>query len=169
VECLTADVPRVGQSLGPESSAARVRPLREQFFVGRRCRLTEQKLSYPSSRFIGEHRGVRETPWGAQEPLTAGATMGPAVAPGPSSPRRGVALLLAREELLDVLAAELGTFDDRMTDAREHLLEPGAELTLADLLGAPLDPLGRLVHLGLVGGGSRSARKSQGRQESGKD
>src|SRR5207249_3876331 len=79
------------------------------------------------------------------------------------------ALLLPGKELLDVLAAELGTFDDGVADAREHLLEPGADLALADLLGAPLDPFGRLVHLGLVGGGGRPAGQSQGREESGSD
>ena len=34
-----------------------------------------------------------------------------------------------------------------MADAREHFSEPETDLTLADLLGTPLDPFGRLVHL----------------------
>src|SRR5438552_723937 len=56
-----------------------------------------------------------------------------------------------------------------MADAGEHFLEPGADLTLTDLLGAPLDTFGRLIHLGLVGGADRSAGESQGREESGSD
>src|SRR6266852_8104335 len=81
----------------------------------------------------------------------------------------GSPLLLTLEEFFDVLAAELGTFHDGMADALEHFLEPGADLTLADLLDAPLDPFGRLVHLGLVGGADRPAGESQGRKESGSD
>src|SRR5262245_59567240 len=69
-----------------------------------------------------------------------------------SQPGRGLKpLLLAREELLDVLAAELRTFHDGVADTREHFPEPQADLTPPDLLGASLDPLGRLIHLGLVG------------------
>src|SRR5262249_6751053 len=71
-----------------------------------------------------------------------------------------------REELLDVLPAELGAFHHGVTDAREHLLEAGTDLTLTDLLGASLDPLGRLVHLGLVSCGRGSAGESHGREES---
>jgi hypothetical protein len=37
-------------------------------------------------------------------------------------------------ECLDRREEKLGTFDDRMADARKHLLEPRADLTLADLL-----------------------------------
>jgi hypothetical protein len=59
-------------------------------------------------------------------------------------------LTLTGEELLDIRSAELGAFDDRMADARKHLLEPRADLTLADLVGAPFDPFGRHVHLALV-------------------
>jgi hypothetical protein len=81
----------------------------------------------------------------------------------------GAPLLLPRESLLDVLAAELGPFYDSVANAREHLLEPWADLTPADLLGAPLDPFGRLVYLGLVSGASGPARESQGREESGSD
>ena len=66
-------------------------------------------------------------------------------------------LLLTGEELLDILAAELGAFDDRMADARKHLLEPRADLTLTDLVGAPFDPLGRPVHLALVSSLGRAA------------
>src|SRR6266540_4716888 len=74
-------------------------------------------------------------------------------------------LLLAREELLDVLAAELGTLHDRMADAGKHFLEPGTDLTLADLLGAPLDPFGCLIHFGLVGGVGRPEGQNHGREE----
>src|SRR5215475_8149305 len=74
---------------------------------------------------------------------------------------RNESLLLTREELLDILAAELGAFDDRMADARKHLLEPRADLTLADLFGALLDPFGRAVHLGLVSGISGAAEQGQ--------
>src|SRR6266542_3016823 len=79
---------------------------------------------------------------------------------------RTAPLLLPREKLLDVLAAELGTFHDGMADARKHLPEPETDLTLPDLLGTTLDPFGRLVHLGLVGRPRRPARESQGREES---
>src|SRR6266508_500159 len=88
--------------------------------------------------------------------------------PSPA-PSRSEPLLLTCEKLLDVLAAELGTFHDGMADAREHFLEPGADLTLTDLLCAPLDPLGRLIHLGLVGGAGRPAGESEGREEPGSD
>src|SRR5262249_52796622 len=78
---------------------------------------------------------------------------------------RSPALLLAREELLDVLAAELGAFDDGVADAGEHLLEPRTDLALADLLGAALDPLGRLVDLGLVGGvGGTAGQRYRGEE-----
>src|SRR6266508_5191116 len=69
-------------------------------------------------------------------------------------------LLLTREKLLDVLAAELGTFHDGVADARKHFFDPGADSTLADLLGALLDPFGRLVHLGLIGRAGRPAGES---------
>src|SRR6266481_347358 len=84
-------------------------------------------------------------------------------------PSRTGPLLLTREKLLDVFAAELGTFHEGVADAREHFLESGADLTLADLLGALLDPFGRLVHLGLVGGAGRPAKECQGREDSGSD
>src|SRR5260370_36987141 len=74
-------------------------------------------------------------------------------------------LLLTREELLDILAAELGAFDDRMADARKHLLEPRADLTLADLFGALLDLLGRSVHLALVGGAGCVPGQGHDREE----
>src|SRR5215467_96920 len=82
--------------------------------------------------------------------------------------RRGppALLLLSREELPDVLPAELGAFHHGVTDAREHLSEAEADLTLTDLLGASFDPLGRLVHLGLVSRGRAPAGESHGREES---
>src|SRR5438093_9132394 len=61
----------------------------------------------------------------------------------------------------DVLAAELGTLHEGMADARKHFPEPETDLTLADLLGTPLDPFGRLVQLGLVGSPGRPARIPQ--------
>src|SRR5713226_3040743 len=109
--------------------------------------------------------GFRSRPLAVRDARTE-ERLGPAHCRPPS---RTEPLLLTREKLLDVLAAELGTFHDGMADAREHFLEPGATLTLADLLGAPLDPLGRLVHLGLVGGAGRPAGESQSRKESGSD
>src|SRR5262249_1861253 len=81
---------------------------------------------------------------------------------------RGEALLLTREDLLDILAAELGTFDDRMADARKHLLEPRADLTLADLFGALLDSLGRPVDLALVSSPGRTPGQGH-REEHGSD
>src|SRR5436309_329563 len=76
-------------------------------------------------------------------------------------------LLLTFEKLLDILTAELGTLYDRMADAREHFLESGADLTLADLLGALLDPFRCLIHFGLVGGIGRPGGQSDGREEHG--
>ena len=80
--------------------------------------------------------------WGGgwEELLTAGEASGRRPRPSPV-PSRTEPLLLTREKLLDVLAAELGTFHDSMADAREHFLEPGADLTLADLLGALARPV----------------------------
>src|SRR5262249_13602248 len=47
----------------------------------------------------------------------------------------------------------------------EHLLEPRTDLALADLLGAALDPLGRLVDLGLVGGvGGTAGQRYRGEE-----
>src|SRR6266849_3835418 len=89
----------------------------------------------------------------------------------PTTPTRHIpfciatSLLLTREELLDILTAELGAFDDRMADARKHLPEPQADLTLADLLGAVLDPFGRRVHLALVGGIGRAPGQGHDREE----
>jgi hypothetical protein len=73
-------------------------------------------------------------------------------------------LLLALEGLLDTLAAELGALDDRTAHAREHLLEPRADLTLADLLGVLLDALGRAVHLTLVSSTGRAHGHGHGRE-----
>src|SRR5512139_1660643 len=56
------------------------------------------------------------------------------------------------EELAHRLAAELGALEDRVADAREHLLETRADFPLPDLLGALLDPPGLLIDLRLVGG-----------------
>src|SRR5215470_7226028 len=86
-----------------------------------------------------------------------------------ASASAGPALLLACEELHDVVMAELEALHEGLADALEHFLHAGPALTLADLLGAPLDPLGCLVHLGLVGSSGRSAREGHGREERERD
>src|SRR5262249_62079438 len=62
---------------------------------------------------------------------------------------------LAAEALLEELVhggtAEPGALDDRVADAREHLLESRTDLPLPDLPGALTDPAGGLIDLRLVG------------------
>src|SRR5262249_18404162 len=71
----------------------------------------------------------------------------------------------AAESLLEELAhrppAELGALDDRVADAREHLLEARADLSLPDLLGALLDSFRLLIDLRLVGSAGRAGNHAQ--------
>src|SRR4029453_438837 len=66
------------------------------------------------------------------------------------------------EELVHGGAAELGALDDRVADAREHLLEARTDLPLPDLPGALIDPPGRLVDLRLVGSAGRAGNQGHG-------
>src|SRR4029450_245003 len=68
------------------------------------------------------------------------------------------------EEPLHGAPAELGALDDRVADAREHLLEARTDLPLPDLPGALIDPPGRLVDLRLVGSTGRAGNQGHGRK-----
>src|SRR5262245_9262538 len=73
------------------------------------------------------------------------------------------------EELLDVLAGVLGAFEDREADAREHLLEPRAHVTLADgpraLLDAPSGPIDLALVRGAGGSGEDGDRRQHDERE----
>src|SRR5213594_3331326 len=73
------------------------------------------------------------------------------------------------EELVHRVAAELGALENRMADTGEHLLEARADLTLPDLLGALLDPPGRLVDLRLVGGTGSAGGQGQNHEACDRD
>src|SRR6266478_2080995 len=83
--------------------------------------------------------------------------------------RQGMALEGLPEELLDVLPAELGALHHGVADALGGLLHARPDRAAANLLGALLHLLGRLVHLGLVGGAGHPAAQDRDCEEGGSD
>src|SRR5437879_831391 len=80
-----------------------------------------------------------------------------------------MALERLSEEILYVFAAGICALHHRVSDARGGLLHAPPDRAAANLLGALLHLLGRLVHLGLVGGAGHPPAQDRDCEEGGSD